>query len=645
MINENDPRLLAYVLGELSDSEEAEIRWEIIARPELRQAVEDYRQLADVLTGIYAAEPLPEQSLGLGGSVTAKSPSKSSLFRTDRRTESAEWRWTRFALQATLVLFFCGGLYAVLNPVRTDTGDSQAAPALVSFVSSEDIAQLDDIAKLAPTISFSSHPGSPLLADSGTGSESESDSEPQLPRLPRPEQTEKLSDFGFSAEELAKNNPPLFPTISDSSFSSDFAFVPAAKPERYSIPGLDRSLAYEFRDARAGHKSAVRSTIAISRSNIFGLNHMTGIASRSPKTQKAQKAAKTQELQKTPALEVWQEAPFESPLEKPIAVLEPEATAESYFLVRSFLLDIDLLPPDSVIDVSQIVNYLENRRLAEQPKEESESSESSDVRVSVELGTHPWLPGLWLARIVFEQNTGLDPCQRFQIKFNPAQVGAYRRIGSGTLTSNDGSSVYETAPSVQADSRPAVGLQNPSRCLVALYELVPHAALDNPAGVPAPSGYAQTARPAQENPLSANQAYSGPALVCSQQRPAFSNVLANFGSDAGATPIQLFQIEIGSPTRLSDNAANTLPFNAVQKIRCYLPKAERLEETARQPEFRFSAAVALWAQLLAGSPYSGAATIDSVEALLDGLDGASSSQEEFLEMVRKTRKLFQNEAP
>lgn len=57
MIDKNDPRLTGYVLGELEPAELAEIQALLEQSEELRQAVEDIRQLSVLLEGAYESEP------------------------------------------------------------------------------------------------------------------------------------------------------------------------------------------------------------------------------------------------------------------------------------------------------------------------------------------------------------------------------------------------------------------------------------------------------------------------------------------------------------------------------------------------------------------------------------------------------------
>ena len=56
MINNDDPRLTSFVLGELDPAEHKLIEQAVLASPELAEAVEGIRQLTEVLDAAYQLE-------------------------------------------------------------------------------------------------------------------------------------------------------------------------------------------------------------------------------------------------------------------------------------------------------------------------------------------------------------------------------------------------------------------------------------------------------------------------------------------------------------------------------------------------------------------------------------------------------------
>jgi Ca-activated chloride channel family protein len=61
-LNANDPRLTAYVLGELDEKDRAAVEAALARSAELRQTVDEIRETADLLTSELAGEPIPQLS-------------------------------------------------------------------------------------------------------------------------------------------------------------------------------------------------------------------------------------------------------------------------------------------------------------------------------------------------------------------------------------------------------------------------------------------------------------------------------------------------------------------------------------------------------------------------------------------------------
>jgi hypothetical protein len=101
MIDQNDPRLTAYALGELSSAEQAEIEQAIENSPELAATVEEIRAVVGMLGEGYAAEEklaLTDKPKALGAAEPSASPSSG--------------RWRSIVIAASLAIVCVGGYFA-----------------------------------------------------------------------------------------------------------------------------------------------------------------------------------------------------------------------------------------------------------------------------------------------------------------------------------------------------------------------------------------------------------------------------------------------------------------------------------------------------------------------------------------------------
>ena len=84
MLNQDDPKLTAFVLGELSADEAQTIQSEIDQSPELQQSVKELKATIDLIEQGYADEPSPPSVVELKSSSRGDAPARPSLFTAKR---------------------------------------------------------------------------------------------------------------------------------------------------------------------------------------------------------------------------------------------------------------------------------------------------------------------------------------------------------------------------------------------------------------------------------------------------------------------------------------------------------------------------------------------------------------------------------
>ena len=115
MIDKNDPRLTAYVLGELSVAEVAEIEQQIQDSPELSEMVAGIRGLGGELTAAYGSE----ESLSLSTEQTKTLHSKQTPAKSDEAR-----RWLAVATAACLAAIVFGGWFWLEGMGRNYSGET-----------------------------------------------------------------------------------------------------------------------------------------------------------------------------------------------------------------------------------------------------------------------------------------------------------------------------------------------------------------------------------------------------------------------------------------------------------------------------------------------------------------------------------------
>ena len=113
MINNDDPRLTSFVLGELDAAEHELIEQAVFASPELAKAVEGIRQLTEVLDSAYQLEEPLHLTEGQRAELDAMQKLEQ---RVGEQPAFSERSWSPLALAATLLGLLIAGAFLFSDP-------------------------------------------------------------------------------------------------------------------------------------------------------------------------------------------------------------------------------------------------------------------------------------------------------------------------------------------------------------------------------------------------------------------------------------------------------------------------------------------------------------------------------------------------
>lgn len=246
----------------------------------------------------------------------------------------------------------------------------------------------------------------------------------------------------------------------------------------------------------------------------------------------------------------------------------------SWQVFHRAIAESDVLPSAQSVRVEQYVNHF--RYSLPQG-----GADDGAISVSVQLGRHPWAPGMVLAKIGFRAQSGetekiVARNALAEVSFNPKLIKAYRLIGYEKLLTNGNSTSSQSVQpkDVAANSE-----------FVVLYELA-------------------LANPSTEDASSSNN----------DNWPLW------------------FSVDVEYLDAQTD-AACSKTFNT------YAQSDSSLEQRAQDPDFQFAAAVALFAQILQKSEYVGTGTFDAVSQLLKDSVGDDEQRKEFVTLVKKAAEI------
>ncbi len=208
ILDTNDPRLTAYVLGELAPTEAAEIEAALQSSPELRTAVADIRRATEAISNVFMTEPplnlTPKQKSELlteaeavtnfdVHSTTANvTPVVTGEFYRPTSTSSASW--LKIAIAAGLAGAMLGGAYYFSTIGRPTIASSDRPAVAAGSVASDKEAEsklIDESLKFGKDLenesdnlfadSLAIRSPETLGVDSATASKAPIASEPKMP--------------------------------------------------------------------------------------------------------------------------------------------------------------------------------------------------------------------------------------------------------------------------------------------------------------------------------------------------------------------------------------------------------------------------------------------------------------------------------
>ncbi|MCA9252369.1 MAG: von Willebrand factor type A domain-containing protein, partial [Phycisphaerales bacterium] len=137
MFPEDDPRITAYALGELSDEEAADFESELSANPEWQETIASVQDTADLLKQALAEEPMVGLTQAHRDRIESKiaETEASELATAQPLTAGQRFAWIGVGVAASLFL-----LFSVAIPVLTDPSDMMDVCSTAQIHDSRDIA-------------------------------------------------------------------------------------------------------------------------------------------------------------------------------------------------------------------------------------------------------------------------------------------------------------------------------------------------------------------------------------------------------------------------------------------------------------------------------------------------------------------------
>ena len=503
MIKLNDPRITAYLLGELDPAEVEVIEQALRSSPMLAKNVEQMRQTIELLKLALPEENLND-SMEIASPASNENPAAIPTEKTPSTIGGFDKRWSLFLLEAVAVLAVGIGLYFLLQPgTEPILKPTEPAPSNLSTHTNESDIEID------PQVSFA----------------------PYNPSQQNPNAVNNTwEEYGLSTQQIEQ--------LSQTPESSDISEMDAAVlfPSE-TISRAERSKANRELYAPDGWIAKIYGAAAV-------------------------KADYSDKL--------IAENPIEFTNVKPTSHFGLCPQDASWQTFHRAITKSGSLPSPQSVRVEQFVNHF--RYSLPQP-----GADDGAISVSVQIGRHPWAPGMLLAKIGLRAQPGeagktAARNALAEITFNPEQIKAYRLIGyEKLLTAGESSSSQSVQPTdVAANSE-----------VVVLYEL----ALSDSSG-------------------------ASPAL------------------SAEATPPLWFSIEVLYIDVQTETACS-------KTFKTHAQSDSILDQTDLDPDFQFAAAVALFAQILQKSDYLGTGTFDTVVLLLKDSVGDDSQRKEFANLVDK----------
>ncbi|MBR6435910.1 MAG: von Willebrand factor type A domain-containing protein, partial [Thermoguttaceae bacterium] len=467
MIKLNDPRITAYLLGELDPAEVEVIEQALRSSPTLAKNVEQMRQTIELLK-----LALPEESLNYASPTSEQTSGNNSSDGLQSPDSKGNSQWRKFFWNVAVVLIVGLGLYFLCLP-RTAL---EIAPNDESQLSSQ-------------------------TNDSGN------DNDPQ---------------FDFAPIDAAPPQPSIDKTWEEYGLTSQQVEELSQQPEQSNSNELDVVALFP--------QDAVNRT-----ERLASYRELLDSDGWQYKTYRLQKAGAASELGSDFSDKLIIENPVEYSADNPKSSFGLVPESVSWKIFHQSLKETGSLPSSQTVRVAQYVNHFRYSL----PKPQADGAPFS---LSVQIGSHPWVPGLLLAVVGVrsqDDSEGKNAASdvSVEIAFNSEQVKAYRLLGYEKRLTSEESMPYQPMESAQVA---------PNSSVVALYELA----------------------------LTENSSDVKPGTT-------------------------LFTAAITYSKPDSDSEPQT------ETLAADMPIPELLEQTNENSDFRFAAGVALFAQILQKSEYSG----------------------------------------
>ncbi|MDO5113792.1 MAG: von Willebrand factor type A domain-containing protein [Planctomycetia bacterium] len=338
---QTDPRITAYALGELPETEKMEIEDLLLQHPEFQAELDEIRQLGTLLTEALEHEPILE---------TGKMPLP---LRKKRRILPL------LTVAASFLLLLAGGIFFLTHPQERKIPQTLALsdhPAVANRKEEDvTVCETSDLAAesiLAPE---------ELFAENNFVSETDgSPSEHDMPALMAQSESELPLPFESLQEEmvptealLAPSQTPLSAKISTKSSRNGLHFQESAP----SVGIFHRTNPSDYKPIEP---VLPPRPVPVENHNSYTAREENG---------------------------------FQNPAEVPFSTFGIDVDTASYTVARQYLTEQKVLPPPEAIRVEEFLQYFDYDFPQPQPEEKC------PIATTVEIHPHPWQDGLLMAQV------------------------------------------------------------------------------------------------------------------------------------------------------------------------------------------------------------------------------------------------------
>ncbi len=372
-LDNNDPRLTAYVLGELDDNEKLEVERMLAESSEAQAAVDEIRRVGKMLEECLQAEPAPR----LTQEHWEKVEDGVAARHRRRRPLTLVWRRARLPLaiaaSVALLVFVWPGLFPSLQRAR-----SRVSPARLALQNQEYINRSEEMrtakGKEQPSVAHGekqlalhdNEQSGLVIARGNLGGKAGS----QPP-----------GDFSYASKKDEGNVQPVVASVS-SAVSVDSAELSKLRALGY-VDYADDYGGRRRQEAKSAESERPGSAVGHATCGGTGFN--------------------------TEAYDQIIENPFLAVLQNPLSTFSIDVDTASYSNMRRFLSG-GSLPPAGSVRIEELINYFDY--------DYPIPSGNTPFSVNVEIADCPWNAGHRLARIGLKGHPdpaamlGLEPGQR-----------------------------------------------------------------------------------------------------------------------------------------------------------------------------------------------------------------------------------------